>query len=60
MQKRNPCYGCEDKREVGCHSWCKDYKKWKAQNEKDKKKKYLDKEYKAYLDERTVKHTGRR
>lgn len=40
---RNPCYECE-KRKLGCHDKCKDYKTWKMQyTARDKgENEYLD------------------
>lgn len=31
--KENRCFGCE-KRHVGCHAECEDYKAWKAEHDK--------------------------
>ena len=37
----NKCYKC-DKRQVGCHSTCIDYKRYKTELEKEKAKERLD------------------
>lgn len=41
----SPCKGCE-RREVGCHSGCEDYRKWRCEK---------DKEVEARLRERAAK-----
>lgn len=32
----SPCKGCEE-REVGCHTHCTGYKKWKGENDAERK-----------------------
>jgi hypothetical protein len=46
--RNNPCDGCteDDGREIGCHSWCKEYIKW-AKHNKDVKEE-MRKDYDIY------------
>ena len=44
---QNKCYGCQ-KRQVGCHSKCEDYKKYKEYLEKVNAKERKGKIYQAY------------
>lgn len=50
MNVINPCYMCE-KRNVGCHGPCEDYKRFKTDNEEKKHEKGID----EYVIERTIK-----
>lgn len=36
-KKVSPCYKCDGKRTVNCHSTCLDYIEWDAENKKEKK-----------------------
>ena len=42
------CYGCE-KREVGCHARCEEYKAYKAQIAKEKQLRHKDREFEDYV-----------
>lgn len=50
----NKCYGCE-KRQLGCHSKCEDYKKYKKYLEKIRAKERLGVIYREYQCERKEK-----
>ncbi len=54
---KNPCYNCQ-KRVVGCHSTCDDYKSFRE--EKDKLKQKIKKEQfaDAYISQRQCKKMG--
>jgi len=47
--RNNPCDGCEDDREVGCHSWCPKYIRWKKKMDKANKKRHEDDDYGGYI-----------
>jgi hypothetical protein len=49
----NPCYKCTD-RQVGCHSKCEKYKKWKKESNKKRDAKFIDREYESYISD-TIK-----
>lgn len=57
-----PCYGCE-KRAVGCHSSCGDYKEFQVRNEKRKEAEHEASEYyntmKSYRVDKYKRLTGR-
>lgn len=50
----NKCYGCQ-KRKLGCHSKCEDYKKYKEYLEKIRAKERLGIIYREYQCERKEK-----
>ena len=50
----NPCYKCE-KRIVGCHSYCEDYKTFKKEMEKMKEIKRISCEIQKYEVDRSAK-----
>jgi hypothetical protein len=47
MEKRNPCYECE-KRVLGCHSTCEEYKAF-SENKKAASSKKIEADKKHYL-----------
>ncbi len=38
---KNPCYMCE-KRALGCHSFCKEYKSFREENDRQREKNHTE------------------
>lgn len=51
-----PCKGCTN-RAVGCHTYCEDYNKAKANYEKEKEEERVQKDIDNFLIESTLKRT---
>ena len=54
MVKTEPCFNCE-KRYVGCHADCEDYKAWKADRADAQNKRYHRKADESMLNHYTIK-----
>ena len=56
--EKNPCYKCKD-RNVGCHSNCEKYQKWKKKSNKARDNRKKNREYEAYLSDLKEKNRRR-
>ena len=43
MNNDCPCMGCVERREIGCHAYCGEYKKWYEELQMAKKERHVEK-----------------
>lgn len=58
MDNNRCCKGCE-KRYVGCHSTCEEYKEYRKGKDEEKQAKYNSREVEVYLARKTIKKRKR-
>lgn len=56
--KTDPCYECE-KRYVGCHADCDDYKEWKARQQTATEAKHKDRRRQGMLNSYTMQEVAK-
>ena len=59
MDNNRCCKGCE-KRYVGCHSTCEEYKEYRKEMDEQKQNKHLKREIEVYLIQQSLKKKRRK